>query len=66
MCDKHWYFLFFSSLSYFIKKSAGHDPRNWFHDRPMGHDPEFEKQDWFNTILVMEAQVSFKEKAEPV
>lgn len=32
----------------------------------MGRDPEFERQSWFNTVLVTEAQVNFKEMAEPV
>lgn len=32
----------------------------------MGRDPQFEKQSWFNTIPITEAQMNTKERAELV
>lgn len=48
ICNSHSSLSFFPPSCYFIwlKRVAGHDPLNWFHDPWMGHGLQFEKHCW--------------------
>lgn len=58
VCNSHFSLSFSSPscLSIWLKRVAGHDPLNWFHDPWVGHGLQFEKHCWnspFSPALLM-------------